>query len=551
MKLKFNLNNFSLPLLLWALLYTWRPWMLGFYYDDWGYLVAGVHQGAPFSVERLAWFLKVAIDRPMAGINHWFFTSLLGDNPVLWHGLLALIFLLFMLVFYRFLKALFRLFDLSEQSPAITVATAFWPCLPWLFGWSAWACTTGFIFMTLFAFCGERLLSGWSASRQLTGDKSPDTNWQWLPPVLAFAILCFYYEQFYLQFFLFLALAWLAGAARPFLSKKVLLPLTGLMLVQIAALAWNRLHSHRGVQEAFFKILSSSLIQLPNRLLKSTGSMKGLIIVAVVILMALLGRAFWRWWKAWKTTPAEASSKDCLGIRPAMPGAMLVCMVGMLMCITFYAAGGYEILTLGTTSRTANGLTFWLVSLVALLLHFAFSINREHKVAVVQTVTIVLLIAGLGVANIHRTLEWSRAWRMSQDILRSLPPTVLSQLAAPGAGIIYDGPFRYKQVPFFGSPIALASALRYQYPALARPKGSELLENPFSWAGLTPVLICSRAQVYWNGSHVEQIVSTLPHRAPVSALWLWKVQEQRLVRLTPPATFRCDYKSGDDYRFQH
>jgi hypothetical protein len=300
------------------------------------------------------------------------------------------------------------------------------------------------------------------------------------------------------------------------------------------------------------------LSELPNRLLKSCGSMKGLVLVAAVLFLSLSGLALWRWWQTRRTAsqPDDGESPGYPPIRTgntsfgtAIPTVMLVCVAGFLMSIAFYAAGGYQIYTLGTTSRTANGLTFWLVTLIGLLLYSGFSMNRTRILAVVQAGVILMLMTGLGIANFQRTLEWAHAWQMSLHIMDSLPPEMLKQLAKPGTGILYDGPFRYKQVPFFGSPISLASAMRYHYPSLARPAGPELVENPFSWAGLTPFLICSRAPVHWDGKYVEQVVSTLPHRAPVSTLWRWDVQARKVVRLTPPITVRCDYKSGDDYRF--
>src|SRR5580700_5319955 len=76
------------PILLlagWAILYLPRPFVLGLYMDDWWYLLEPLHASAPFSLDRLHYFVGFATGygpRPVMGFIAFLVTSIAGPSPV-------------------------------------------------------------------------------------------------------------------------------------------------------------------------------------------------------------------------------------------------------------------------------------------------------------------------------------------------------------------------------------------------------------------------------------------------------------------------------------
>ncbi len=514
----FKAKSFLFPFVLWLVFFSWRPWVVGFYYDDWGVITEGIEAGAPFSWERFAWFLNLTVDRPMAGVTHFLITSTIGASTLLWHILISLIFLLFLWIYHRFLKELFRLLALPEDSLAITLTTALWACLPWIFGWSLWVCTTGFIFMCLFAFCGERLLYSWNRG------KNPG-----FLPAVTFLVLCFYYEQFYLQFFFFFLFVYFSGRLKPFWTRQIVVPLLSLSLVQMIALLWNRTHSHRGISPQWMEIFTTSLVKLPSRFINSAASFKILVLIAFIAFVPLVAKSFYAWHQKHK---GDSLYKKLLWF-------IAVSMAGVVLSVAFYSAGGYPIATIGTSSRTSVGLSFWLLTTFSLVLYVMFSVRLAPLLNAARTTVLILLFLGLGLGNIQRTLQWSKAWRISQDILDAAPAQVLSKISKD-AVILYSGPYRYKEVQFFGSTWAISGALHNRYPFLrvARSNANEHAKN-----GWHPVLLCPRAPVSWDGKTLRQTVSKQLITISTQEVWLWDTYKQQMKKLEAPMTIQCPLPS--------
>src|SRR5271157_2766797 len=76
------------PLLLlaiWAILYLPRPFVLGFYVDDWWQLLEPLHATAPLSLDRLHYYIGFNTSyssRPLMGLTAFLVTSIAGASPV-------------------------------------------------------------------------------------------------------------------------------------------------------------------------------------------------------------------------------------------------------------------------------------------------------------------------------------------------------------------------------------------------------------------------------------------------------------------------------------
>jgi hypothetical protein len=78
--------NARFPLLVlsaWLVLYAARPFYLGIYQDDWWALIEPVHATAPFSLDRLSYFVGLTTNygpRPVLGFTAFIVTSLMGKS---------------------------------------------------------------------------------------------------------------------------------------------------------------------------------------------------------------------------------------------------------------------------------------------------------------------------------------------------------------------------------------------------------------------------------------------------------------------------------------
>jgi hypothetical protein len=511
-----------LILLAWMVMFSWHPAVLGFYYDDWGVMVEGVHHGPPFSAEMFQWFLSNNIDRPMQGITHYVFTSLFGDSVLAWHWMQSLSVLLFAILYFYFLKAVFRLFHLETATsggrwiPAIVASL--WFLVPWITGWSLWTCTSGFLFTSLFILACERILTPWSRG------EAPG----WIPAALYF-FLGFYYEQYYFQFFFLFLMGCFAGVPQKIGYKSMLITMLQFLLAQSFPLVWNRLHSHRGMVSNTMSLFVSNLLTLPAQLYNSFGKMKiPLAIISTVGMGTLIAISV----KTLKRYPAEQ--------RLPLLGLIGVCLLGAIYGIFFYSVGGYTIISTGTGSRTMIGFTLWLLVLVALGLHFLRTLSLPLKKILLANLLLVLPM--LAVANIQQTLVWRDKWHLENKIIQSFPSDQLANRLSSDAVFIYDGPYKGDGLSFFGSTWAISGAINNHFPEIKVRQhisaGSKDL-NQYSVRGWHPFLLCGKGISDWDGQRLMQAMRTENLSLPTRQVWLWQVEQKKLTLLQSPQHLQC------------
>lgn len=511
-------SGLYLPLMLWVVLYAWHPFALGFYYDDWGTMPEARFHGAAFSLDRLTWFYHFIPDRPLQGFNYFFLTSLFEDSAFLWQSWMALTFLAFMIVYFHFLTSLFKLFDL-KPGWAIPLATALWPCLPWILGWSVWCCTNGFWIMLLFVLTCERLITPWVEG------KNPGL----LPAVLN-TVASLMYEQFYFQFFLILGFLFVSGKARELKKRLWLLPVSALFVGQVATFLYNRSLSHRGLMSNGLSLFINKTLTLPLILLRSGGSLKAPLAISAVIVVPVLLWAFYQ-------QVAKAPSRQK---RWAWLGLLGISLTGLLMCAAYYSVGGYPLGAVGTGSRTVVGLSFWLVTLFAIGFYSWFNLSKSPRVAWLSKIAIAALFVSLALASLQKTSEWATVWAFENKVLASAPVRQIMQ-TRPDAVILYEGPYKYKNILFFNSEWSVTGAMNGTYPQI-RP-----LQNPqgdtFQQRGWKPFLLCAKYPVVWDGERIKHKIGGRMWSGYASEVWLWEYKTNRLLQLQAPLTIKCERNS--------
>ena len=75
----------------WAAAFGPRPFMLGFYHDDWSVLRLITADSQPFSWERLRFFMGVYANRPGTGLLTFALSSVCNDSALMWQAALAVL----------------------------------------------------------------------------------------------------------------------------------------------------------------------------------------------------------------------------------------------------------------------------------------------------------------------------------------------------------------------------------------------------------------------------------------------------------------------------
>src|SRR5580704_5522103 len=131
------------PILLlagWAILYLPRPFVLGLYMDDWWYLLEPLHASAPFSLDRLHYFVGFGTGygpRPLHGLTAFLITSIAGASPQAIQFMSTLLVLAAALSLRSWLNRTMSIFP-RYRNLAGDFAVLFWLAMPWMLGETAW-----------------------------------------------------------------------------------------------------------------------------------------------------------------------------------------------------------------------------------------------------------------------------------------------------------------------------------------------------------------------------------------------------------------------------
>ena len=165
---------------------AWRPYLFGFYSDDYNIILEPISKGYS-SHELIGYLFNLYGNRPLSGVNAYILISILGDSSFAWH---------FFAVIFSFLIAFVILkicmvFNNKELNSKLAIYSSLWILLPTNFGFLSWPTS----FISLLPVILWYLLSFYFLIRN---DKTASKD---IILSLFFYMLCiFTYESFYFQF---------------------------------------------------------------------------------------------------------------------------------------------------------------------------------------------------------------------------------------------------------------------------------------------------------------------------------------------------------------
>lgn len=164
------------------------------------------------------------------------------------------------------------------------------------------------------------------------------------------------------------------------------------------------------------------------------------------------------------------------------------CVLGGLISVAVYSAGGRTLAGLGIESRSFTILSFWMSAggaLAAVWLQRALE-GRWRRLALAAACA---GIAALGGANLDRISDWAMAWRIQQRVLVNFPVREVLELPSDTPVIVLM-PRSYREAPISGSQFAISRQIEHYWPVL---RGRTfLLVNP--WLG----------PMVWDGAEIRQ-----------------------------------------------
>jgi hypothetical protein len=477
-----------------------QPWQLGFYLDDWSMAAEIARHGAAFSSLRFHDVLAIDVSRPVLALIRFVLSSMLGEDPLAWQSAMLLSNIAIALMLWRFLNALSG----GRSSNVNLAVAATWLILPWSAAYRFWCVLLPVNFVVLFfAWLAKWILEQWKRSRG-----------PWLIPAIGFAGCCLSYEAFYLQFIPVLLLGTALVRSQGVRWRHVLYTGAGMALGQGMALGWRFYGPTtpgmvRPMRVNWLALYRESLHRLPVEL---GGSVKEvmpvlmpLAILAVGAVLAVVVRMFIK---------RSRQSLEQLGL------SLLACIVGTLLGILTYAAGG--IVVEGMGSRTLLFFSVWTVvaaSGCAAAIVAAVGSLRIGKVTQVLAFGLGMLLAA---AYVCREQNWAAAWRKQQRYLSQAPVAAMAH-TEPNARIVYVGPFTVNEAPVFSASWDLNKALPMTYPILTGK--SFIVYNP--WMG--PMI--------WDGAKLSYGAEAV---AQNQSVYLWAPEENRFFRATEPVRINQD-----------
>jgi hypothetical protein len=473
-----RLGLWLLPVVAFIVVYSWRPFALGFYSDDWSGLVEMSYHGGPFSWERLNWLVDYhAYSRALQVLQQWVFTSLFGSSTVAWHLLMAALVAVSYVLFRRFLLAL------GVKGAVATVGATVWLVLPWSLGYTAWP-TASTIMLGLICF-----LASSAALLRLQ-------LWRGIAWFLASVL---FYEAFYFQFVVVLLILLLSRDTRRWALLRAA-PL--LVAVQVAVAVANRLSAHFqavGLSKTYDADWPSRMLhwlfRLPGTLSHPlTGPhlfALGVILVSGVFALVC---AF--------------LVKD-----RRRAGVLVALSVGFFVASAVVAVAGYTPDGLFTPSRVFVGLNVWMVAFLAVA--WPTTVSRRAVRWALRTGVVVMLII-LTVSVFDRTLTWQGLWRLEQTVIAAVPAEKIAALPY-GAGVLVRGMPSVDRIAAFDSPWGISTAVGNKWPETRTPRGARQMTVAFPGNVID-----------WDGREL-----TRNGQAEIQGdeLWIWTYPEQDLVKV--------------------
>jgi len=435
-----------LPVTVWLVLYSWRPFYLGFYHDDWSVFVYPHTQGANLW-EYLAW-LK---NRFGFALSLFGIISLWDGSSFTIHAFFAIGWGLSALIMFFLVREVIYFNKSKNISFPPFFASAIWLSIPWAMGYTAFLACAVIALPCVIGF----MICMWSYLRYTQGRGLVYAIISCGGLVLSYAN----YESFYISFIGICAVSiWLNWRNKSFSWKRELIGIAGLFLVQV-----------------FFIFLAKSLS--PKTLIINTdlcihnfymtrdifiNAMRAILPKRIVtlLLFALLVLYLTSIWKDWKNNKNIRNSISVAIV-------LFIVLISLLLSTLPYSIAQYGLIDIGCSSRTTLSFTFWFCLgsgiLAAAICQYPSWFGMLAKTIFCCFLLIFVILA------FNRSQDWIKVVKLQNEILAKMPMEEISKAPEQTVFLVNNDRF-YNNVEVFGAPWDISSAMFVRHPNLAKSK---------------------------------------------------------------------------------
>ncbi len=512
-----NLIKFSwlIPILFWAILYIYRPFLLGFYHDDWHILV---YMPLKFYAENYPetypsfpdlgfyFFINFYSNRPLTGITCWLLSLICHDSPFKWH---CAVIITNMATAWSIRLLVRKFLTLIHEDKAYLgdIAATFWLVFPWSMAINTWpTLIPNQLTIICFSLSGCFLFTAWSKHKI-----------GWFLPALFFLLSCLSYESFYGQFIIYIIIGFIYRIHKQNTILALFLPLLSFGFAQGAVILFNRFggvfiqHSVRKtLNKDWPQLWLSSLQNLPETLLQSLTIFKSFFIIIILIgififIFACVEQII--------RYPLQRNKSLFQAIF-----ASLAFILGGIIAVAIYSIAGYAMTSIGVESRVTLSLSFWItLVLVSWSLVILKSRLYIRRVSLIITLSGLLCLSG---ATMIQLQSWIKSWETQQQILRSAPLNKVRNLKNNTYIVLNNYPDEFKGVTVFQSDWDFNSAMNYTYS----------LPSTIRFLLQRETLVTT-----WNGETIQQ---TSPGNWEFSyeadEVWVWNYKNKSFKKAIPP-----------------
>ncbi len=486
---------FAIPVIVFVLLHIARPWLTGFYHDDWTIFVEPSH----FSPDDFRnYYLTTFKDRPLLGLilfgisSLWAAGSAWAGHPAFMVVLASSFVAMTALTFYIFLQRVERVAGVRSAAPALGAAV--WIAIPWGLGYTLWTVSSITTLTAQLLFLSSSIL--------FLDYMAKGGAWRaWLGGAALFGSYLTY-QSFYLAFVPLLALAlsfkWQDGVVRR--RAGYLLVLSS--LVQLASVLMALSVTGKSTAINIKLMLANAGYFLPRAMAASFGY---LWIFPLVLLCALLTCGF----LLLKKFPMPDRRMFAL----ALSATLLGVFIGTLP----FSVAGYVIQGVGTFSRTTIGANIWICTGLALVVMAASKSAPDLPRIRAISRTLVMV---LGAASLWQMTGWVRSWDRQNQILSEFPYDFVKTMPKGGV-LVLDEPPYINGVEVFAAPWDLSSAV-YSSPEMVGYFGKAV--KPLMVPLFRDVIVS------WDGK--ETLTLRPGMTVPATSVWVFTPRKRLLRQVT-------------------
>jgi len=484
-----------IPFLVFLLLHAARPFLVGFFHDDWSIFV----EPNLFSPQELLdYSIKSYSDRPILGLIFYIIASLWNGSPEIITLLSSAFVALSAIFLYVFLSRIVRLSSRSNSAPALI--TAAWIAIPWGFGYSLWP-TGAMTLAGMIFFLGSSIL--------LIDYMTQGTKYRLGLSLLALMISYLTYQANYLGFLGVIALTFALHPWTRSFYRRVSFALAGCLGVQILALIQVLLttNKHTGLNPKL--LLVNFIYSLPRSIHEALGEYVFLLLFIITAL------CFFSINEIRKHEPSK---------RRRLFFALVASFGGIIIGTLPFSLSGYGLQGIGIFSRTTVGTNLWLavfLTVITLPLAEKRSAQKWMDFALIS----VLLI--LTTASIIRIQPWIQSWNRQKIILANFPLDSLKKMS-PKDVVILNEPLEIMGITVFGAPWDITCAV------YSRPE----MRNLFSFKARPRIVpFYTDLPMVWN-QETKSFAIRPGWETPADEVWIYTPAHNDLRKVTEGGTIK-------------